>query len=444
MTKHATAWLVILTVALLARILAANYWHGLAESEGNLFRLGDSLSYWTLGEQIAAGKPYQYGSSDASVFRAPLYPILLAPLTTFADPWRAVWFARLLGCCLGTVAVFLLGRLTNACFSERLGNRPGFIAAALAAVYPSAIGMSVTVLAEALFMPLFIAYLLAWAKATKSKYVSRWALSAGCLAGLAILARPSLMLFLPGCVLAAVVVLPNRRKQLQITLISLTALCVTMNPWWVRNASITGKFVLTTLQVGPSLRDGLHPGATGASDTGMSFMDETYLAQKAEDAQKQPKELESTLEWRINKRASGDAVRWACENPGKTIQLAISKFLRTWSVWPDGGELGSTAVRIAITLSTFPVVILASIATWLVRRRIAGNSQIPTDQASQAVSDEHLRWSVWLCWLPCLYFTALHMVFVGSIRYREPAVFVLIALAAVSISQAPSLFRRRS
>jgi hypothetical protein len=52
-------------------------------------------------------------------------------------------------------------------------------------------------------------------------------------------------------------------------------------------------------------------------------------------------------------------------------------------------------------------------------------------------------WPYALCLLPALYFTLLHVVFVSSIRYREPAMMTLIVLAAGAAVQS-SKFKVRS
>ena len=45
-------------------------------------------------------------------------------------------------------------------------------------------------------------------------------------------------------------------------------------------------------------------------------------------------------------------------------------------------------------------------------------------------------WPYVLAWLPAVYFTLLHVVFIGSIRYREPAMLALAVLAAGVIAGA--------
>ncbi len=403
----------ILLVALALRISAAVYWHHSASAEEHFFRVGDSYSYWTLATQLGQGLPYQYGSENASIFRAPLYPILLVPFTWIPDTSTAVFAARCLGCLLGTLAVALLGTLAS-----RLGGRRAAVAAmGIAAVYPSAIGMSITVLSEALFMPLMLGHLLLWTKAFDSNRTVQLSVIAGGLAGLAILARPSWLLFLPFSLALLGILSSDRKRHATVLLCSAVGIAVIMCPWWIRNASITGRFVPTTLQVGPSLFDGLHPGATGASDEGMLFMQD-ILAQQLEADKTATRPPPSTLEWRLNKRATKLAIDWATSHPIETAKLAFAKFRKTWSLWPGGGENSSWLVRIAITISSFSILLAAIGGT----HRTLSRGDAP-------------KWRVFTLWLPCLYFTLLHMVFVGSVRYREPAVFVLIALAACLVSR---------
>lgn len=403
-----------LALAFIVRLVAAAHWHRTAMAEGSLFRLGDSHSYWTLAEQIAVGRPYQYGSADASIFRAPLYPLFLAPWTLIDNTSVGVWCARVAGCVMGTLSVGLLALLAN----RLAGIRAAIAAALLGAIYPGGIGMSIVILSEACFMPLMLGHLLCWQSAWRAQRlrdVIWYACAGGLLSGAATLARPSWLLFAPFACGTGMVLGPRRPRHVVIFAATLAGIAIVMSPWWIRNAHITGRFVLTTLQVGPSLYDGLHPGATGSSDEGMEFMQEFVQRQREIDAQTSGP-LESTFEYRLNRLAQRSAVRWSIDHPGAVLRLAFRKFLRTWSLWPDGGEIGSTRIRLALTVSCFGVLLLALVASW-------------------QLYHSTIRWLWGICWLPCLYFTLLHMVFVGSIRYREPAVLVLIAMAGCAVAQ---------
>ncbi len=407
----------ILIVAGVIRLSAAAYWHQAATREGKLFRLGDSHSYWVLAETIANGRPYQYGSEHASIFRAPLYPLCLAWWTRTADPQAAVWSARCMGCALGTLSVGLAMWLAR----QLGGTRPMLLTGLLAAIYPGAVGMSIVILSEAVFCPLMLGHLACWQFGWRSNHPKAWwraGILAGACAGLAILARPSWLLFTPmlgGC---GLLFGPHRKQHATILIATVIGISATMLPWWVRNAFITGRFVPTTLQVGPSLYDGLHAGATGASDEGMDFMQEFVRQQQQADTQS-PKP-ESTFEYRLNQRAQRAAMEWLVSHPGEALVLAIKKFSRTWSLWPNGGEVGSSILRGSLTVGCAGLLALAIVGSFRMRKRNRGHS---ISDASRTT----WMWSVY--WMPCVYFTLLHMIFVASIRYREPALLVLTIIA---------------
>lgn len=428
-SRASQLWIfIVLLSAFGLRAAAAWKWHSETIESGRVLRLGDSDSYWILAGHIARGEPYEYGSPDASIFRAPLYPLVLAPLTLQRDPASGIWCARLLGCVLGTCAVGLVMALT-----QRLGGMRAAVASGLvAAFYPGAIGMSVVILSEAVFCPLMLLTLLGWHTAMQNqrlRSVGWLALATGACSGLAILARPSWLLFMP---LAGVCVLlfHKRRGHQLLVLVTMAAGCVcVMTPWWLRNAKLTARFVPTTLQVGASLYDGLHAGASGASDENMAFVNDFISEQRIEEQQERKAgeamgieedpqfELRkrSSFEYRLNARMQSAAISWVKKNVSGAFRLSLVKFCRTWSVWPNGGEVGSTPLRILLTLGCFGVLGLAAWASW---------------QSFRSSS-----WLIVLCWMPAIYFTLLHMVFVGSIRYREPAVLVLTVLAGCALSQ---------
>jgi Uncharacterized membrane protein, required for N-linked glycosylation len=412
-------WLwAILSLALAVRLLAGIWWQQRLPA-GKMFAFPDSESYWELGRRIAQGQPYEFGPERYAIFRTPGYPLLLAGLFLL-DSEPSVMCGRAMSAVLGTIAVAGVAALARQLFDRRTA----LVAAGIAAFYPEAIALSTFVLSEGPFCPLMVWQLVAWTRAWKAAdeattNVKMWAAIAGILGGLATLMRPSWLLFAPFALLLGLAIGPNLRKQALIGTVLLATLAMTMIPWWARNYLIARRFVPTTLQVGASLYDGLSPTATGASD--MRFVPHFVAEQRAADAQES--ELRGTFEDRLDRRMKDAALAWARDNPGRVIELVWIKLRRMWSPLPNAAEFGGGLTRLILALTYTPVLVLAAVGAWRYVRR---------------------DWPYALCVLPAIYFTCLHVIFVSSIRYRQPAMLVLIVVAAGVIGEWTFSRRRRS
>ncbi len=407
LTANQTAWILILTVALAARLLAGIWWQSRLGPDRQFF-FGDSDSYWVLGKAIARGDPYEYGSPDSRVVRAPGYPLMLAGVFRVFGDAAPVVAARALSAVFGAVAVGLIGWWTSMLFDARAGRMAGWIAA----LYPGAVAMGAFVLTEAPFCPFMLLQLALWGlawRAASSRKAAGLAAVAGAAAAMATLIRPSWLLFTPFALVIALAIDTHRARQALIGLAMGASLCVCMLPWWIRNALVTGHFVATSLQAGASLYDGLNPAADGGSN--MSFIPEFTAEERTVDETRAAGE---PFEYRLDRRMAQAALEWARANPARVAELAWIKFVRTWNVWPNLSSLRHWPLRLAVLVTYTPLLCLSLVGVW--------------------------RFSSWgwpyvLCWLPALYLTLLHLVFVGSIRYREPAMLALTVLAAGVLSR---------
>ena len=186
----------------------------------------------------------------------------------------------------------------------------------------------------------------------------------------------------------------------------LAAVSLSLVAWGYRNHRVLGEWRFLTTRGGISLYDGVHEGATGASDLGQI---------------KAPADLDvsSELAWdRYFTDKSYEAIR---KDPLRIIKLAPTKLARTWNPLPKAGDLQSGAVRVLFGLWCVPLYVLAIIGIWSIRRNglaLAG------------------------LLIPAVCISLTHSVYIGSLRYRLGAVPTLAILAALGLSHL--LVRTRS
>jgi 4-amino-4-deoxy-L-arabinose transferase-like glycosyltransferase len=393
----------VFAVALMVRVGAALWLEHRTRAAGKQHEFADSDLYWLLAQRIADGQPYHDGKR--AVLRTPGYPAFLAASVRLFGPSTVA--ARHLQAAVGAAACvmvfFLVRRLIDA--------RTAVLAAALAAVYPFAVFLSAVLLSETLFGALLVAQLIVLSLVTeravqgeRPRGILMLSMVAGFIGAAGTLVRPSWLLATPFSAIALLLV--RRRRAAAVAGVMLAAFALGMAPWCLRNWRVTGHLVPTTLWVGASLYDGLNPRADGSSR--MDFMD------RPADFGLDPT-LVQMNEWEQDCYLREQAIAYARSHPGRVLQLAAIKFARFWNPLPNAAEWQSAAARIASLASYGPVLVLAVIGVWRLRRR-------PTTLALLAG--------------PVLYFAAIHLVFVSSVRYREAAMLPVLGLAAAAIVRA--------
>lgn len=169
-------------------------------------------------------------------------------------------------------------------------------------------------------------------------------------------------------------------------------------PTVIRNYRVIGHFVPVRVGSGESLLEALGPWADGGP--GMD-----RIVWPADDGQAD--------EYERDRNCRQAAIAWAASHPRETLDLAFAKFARTWSVTMNFSPYTSLLYGLICWLTVAPVYFLAAAGLWSIRRQPA---------------------LVALLLAPAVYFTLIHMVFVGSVRYRLPAMPLLFVAAALAIS----------
>jgi 4-amino-4-deoxy-L-arabinose transferase-like glycosyltransferase len=385
-------WLIALLVVALA-IRVAWAWQQPAGDRDALRALPDQIEYYDLARSLADGRTMHFADprfgQDVYAYRTPGYPSFLA--ITGPD-LRA---ARLLQAIVDTstvLAAYLLAR-------RWLAVGPSLLAGALVAFNPFLVYFTGLLLSETLFTALLTwgAAGLAWGWGPGRARGVAWA-GAVCLA-LSAIVRPSALLL----ALALPLVTPvGWRRRLALLGGATAMLFCLFTPWAMRNERLLGRPVVATTNGGITLYDGFNPAATGASD--QSFVGRMPELQAMNEVERSDY-LES-LGW-----------RFIAERPAEAMRLASVKLARTWSPAPLSAEFGRPMYRLIGIAYAGPLYLLVIIGLW--RRG--------------------LPWGAVLFLLtPAIYFSLVHVMSVGSLRYRVPVEPLLCVIAAAAVVVARS------
>lgn len=375
-----------------------------AESVEATLTLPDEQQYWMMAKSWTAGG----GFRDELGMQATRMPVFVGGLGLLAHFDHGLVIAKVLqwvvGACAGLFVAALAGRWISAA--------AGILAGVLVAIDPFFVYFSSLLLTETLFLTVLCAWWWAgWPLAMRGESMSRrrWALTI-LLIALCVYVRESSL----GLVVFWLAWVSWRRgfdrRSMANAALTIAAIVAALFPWAYRNKQVTGHWCWLTHRGGISLYDGVRPGATGASDLGdvkaapeVAGLDE--VAWNAHFMQK-----------------SKDAI---LDDPARIIRLAGVKWLRTWNPVPNDAAYQSAGLKWISGLWTIPVYVfgIAGIV-WIARAK------------------PHKMTLISGLLLPAVFLSFLHMLFVGSVRYRLGAMPMLEVLAAAGVVGMLHRFKR--
>jgi 4-amino-4-deoxy-L-arabinose transferase-like glycosyltransferase len=364
-----------------------------------LARLPDQTEYLQLGESLRQHRTLelfdQRFDDMVRAYRTPGYPAVVA---LCGGSVRAIRIVQALLDAWMILGIYLLG-------SRFISTGGGLIAAGIVAINPFSIYFSALMLSEGIYTAMVVWGMVALAggkQFTRGRF-----LLGGLILALAILLRPSgLMLPVLLAVGAAWLGRGARARPWRLPIVATTLILIglVLCPWAYRNYRILGAWVWMTSNGGITLYDGFNPDADGSSN--QRFVGEMPFLRRGGSPQMDEVQRSEYLGAR--------AAEWMRQHPAESCKLAIIKIARTWSPIPLSAEYGSQAKYVLVgLLYTLPFDVLIVLGLF---------------------SDRLTRPAKVFLLLPALYFTGVHALSVGSLRYRLPAEPPMAIVAAAGIS----------
>lgn len=432
-------WIVpILVVAFALRLTALLFLNASLEE--------DRDAYYGIAQSLAEGRGYSSpGSTSATAYRPPLYPVLIAGLLAIGGNVQALGIVQAL---LGVLSVWLTFRA-----GERwLGRSPAVVAAAVVAVEPLGLVNTSLVMTETIATFLLAAWLVVLSGPVEQVEAGRTtvfpeapragavrAFWTGVVAGLGTLCRP---IMLPTAVLGQIWYLGAQCREsgrfdartIRMSRISLMAflagLVLTLAPWTVRNWLQFGQPIVTTTHGGYTLLLGHNPsysrevvhGPAGAVWPGPSL--EAW--QRSVDAELEQKGIGPRDEVGRDRAMAAMAWQTIRTDPVEAVRSGATLLARLWSLSPRTTPERPIPRSVAVSILLFNVGLLTLALVGLIhlvvmRLPLAG-----------------------LLLVPPLVFSAMHSLYWADQRMRAPLVPVLALLAAWGVTCLMKWSRRTS
>jgi 4-amino-4-deoxy-L-arabinose transferase-like glycosyltransferase len=366
----------------------------------------DEAYYATLARLISRGegfvRPGEFfgeGLSVPTAERAPLYPLALAGL---AELGVTGGDGRLLGILTGGGTIVALGFL-----GRRLaGDRAGLLAAALAALYPTAIAADGALMTESLYGFLAALSLLAAYRLVEAPGPGR-ALLLGAIVGLAALARAEALILLPLLLIPVV----RRAGGLRAAAFVCLAFVVVLAPWTARNWIVFDRPVLIATEGGETLA-----GANCAP----VYSGERIGAWDAACVSFSGRGNEAV---ELNELGR-DGIRYALDHLSTLPRVELARLGRTWGLLdPFETPEGRASWLMDIGALLFYLLVPLAVYGFLVLRRRG----VP----------------VWIVTTPLVTVTLTTLLAYGAVRFRHSAELSLVVLAAVAMDRILAVAGRR-
>ena len=358
----------------------------------------DELVYMSMALNLISGNGIVDRMGNHAMYNVGYPLFILSPVFFFFGEELLV--ARLFNMLLGGVAIVLSYLVAKEAGAGRLGR---LMAAAIWAVYLPASVYGVYLLKENLMIPLMLGVM--WCALRLVRLPSKKvAVGCGALFGLLALTGNAALSLIAVAALALVLSPAVISQRVTLAMLILAVAAVVSAPWMIRNMHVIGAPVLNT-NGGFNLYLGNNPAATGM----FVSISETPRGSTWKD-------LRKTGEVQASETLKQEAIAWAKANPSDFLTLSLKKAVYFWTPpFHEGKGETSTTEKIVRVLWAIQFVFLvaAALSTLLIRK-------LRTKQLA-------------ILWLAVSCYTAVHVLFYVTFRYREPIMPVLGVMAALAI-----------